>query len=259
MFSKIYKNLFLISGFLILIFAFGVSAQNKRNSRPAESETKQTESQQKAPKFDKKEAIFSYEFTQPKFTVSHIVIKHDKGGNAQIVYLRKDFEDELTESVKLSDETIEKLNGYWSELDFLNSTEEYQSAERDYSHLGILKLKMQKDEKEREVEFNWTENQAAKSLAEEYRKIGNQFLWMFEINVSRQNQPLESPRLMKKLDTYLRLNGIADPQQMVPFLKELSDDERMPLIARNHATRIMKKINKQENKEVKKDQTSKKQ
>ncbi len=31
-------------------------------------------------------------------------------------------------------------------------------------------------------------------------------------------------------------------QEMLPFLKELVNDERMPLIARNHASRLMKKI-----------------
>ena len=40
-----------------------------------------------------------------------------------------------------------------------------------------------------------------KLLADEYRKIGNQFIWMFDINVARENQPLEAPRIMDALDS----------------------------------------------------------
>jgi hypothetical protein len=67
---------------------------------------------------------------------------------------------------------------------------------------------------------------------------------MFDINVARQNQPLESPRIMRGLDSYLKRNAISDPVQMLPFLRELSGDERMPLIARNHAERLAKQIEK---------------
>jgi hypothetical protein len=31
---------------------------------------------------------------------------------------------------------------------------------------------------------------------------------------------------------------------MIPFLKELSDDERIPLISRNHAAKLIKQIEK---------------
>jgi hypothetical protein len=34
---------------------------------------------------------------------------------------------------------------------------------------------------------------------------------------------------------------------MLPLLKELSNDERIPLIARNHATKLAEKIEKAKN------------
>jgi hypothetical protein len=49
---------------------------------------------------------------------------------------------------------------------------------------------------------------------------------------------------MEAMESLLNRNALSDPQQLVPLLKELSTDERVPLIARNHALRLIKKIQK---------------
>ena len=97
----------------------------------------------------------------------------------------------------------------------------------------------------RTAKFNWTDNKDAKVLADEYRKIGNQFLWIFEINIARENQPLETPRMMDAIDALIKRNEVSDASQLIPFFKELTDDERIPLISRNHATRLIQQIEKQ--------------
>jgi hypothetical protein len=107
---------------------------------------------------------------------------------------------------------------------------------------------VKKDGRERRAEFNWTENKNAKTLADEYRRIGQQFVWMFDIGVARQNQPLESPGLMDALDSLLRRNEIADAAQMLPFLKELSEDERLPLIAATTPRALLNQSKKAKNK-----------
>ncbi len=71
---------------------------------------------------------------------------------------------------------------------------------------------------------------------------------MFDINLARENQPLEAPKLMERLESLVKRNEISDGQQITPLLKEIADDERIPLIARNHATRIVKLIEKQSEK-----------
>ena len=73
---------------------------------------------------------------------------------------------------------------------------------------------------------------------------GIKYIWMFDINTARENQPLETPKLFSTLEGYLRRNEISDPPQMLPFLRELINDERMPLMARNHAARLIKQIEK---------------
>ena len=147
---------------------------------------------------------------------------------------------------------LRKLKENWAELNFLESSESYQSK-RDYAHLGTMKISMKKKKLTRTTEFNWTDNLAAKSLVDEYRKIGTKYVWMFDITTARQNQPLESPRIMRALDSHLRRKSISDPEQMIPFLIELSEDERIPLISRNHASRLVKKIEESVEKKKKED------
>ncbi|MCY7374882.1 MAG: hypothetical protein LH472_02780, partial [Pyrinomonadaceae bacterium] len=143
----------------------------------------------------------------------------------------------------LSAAALERVKAAWQTLNFLDSTENYQH-EKDYSHLGKMTFSMKKDGKQREAKFNWTDNKDAKNLADEYRKIGQQFVWIFDINVARENQPLESPRLMDALDSMIRRSEVSDAEQMIPFLNELNNDERIPLIARNHAAKLVKQIEK---------------
>ena len=51
---------------------------------------------------------------------------------------------------------------------------------------------------------------------------------------------------MGVLDGYLKRGEISDPKQMLPLLKELSNDERIPLVARNHASKLAAVIEKTE-------------
>lgn len=188
---------------------------------------------------------YYYEFTQREFIVRRVVIEHDENGKGKITFEKKEYEEPITDPVQLSPVTMEKLKALFQTLNFVDSGEAYQSAERNYAHLGTMKIRRKTaDGKERTVEFNWTENKDARALAEEYRKIGQQYVWQFEITLSRENQPLEAPGLMDALEAYLKRNEISDPPQMLPLLKELSNDERIPLMARNKAAKIIKQIEK---------------
>ena len=65
------------------------------------------------------------------------------------------------------------------------------------------------------------------------------------MNVARVNRPLDAPNLVDAVDSYYKRNELSDPVQMIPYLKEVSLDERIPLIARNHATRLIGQIEKE--------------
>ena len=217
--------------------------ETKKNERPTAEKTPTN------PQISVINPVYFYEFSQPNFIVTQIFIEHDETGKGKITFKKQDFDEAISDPIQLSPVTLERLKLTFQTLNFLDSTEDYQDPERNYGHLGNLKIKMKKDGRERTAAFNWTQNKDARSLAEEYRKIANQYVWMFDINVARQNQPLEAPNLMTSLEGHLKRDSISDPPQMIPFLTELSNDERIPLIARNHAARIVKEIEKKAEKE----------
>lgn len=225
----------LILGFAAAGAVFAQAEPHKKNERPSNGKPSQHSSVPEKPDF-------FYEFSQPNFVVKTIRIQHGVDGGGKITFTRKGYEEDITDPLQVSAAAMERIGAALVELDFLNSKENYQ-YEKDYSHLGNITFRLERNGKQRETTFNWTENKAAKMLADEYRKISNQYIWQFDIGVARQNQPLEAPKLMNALDSMLRRDEISDPKQMVPLLKKLSEDERIPLIARNHAKKMADRIN----------------
>jgi hypothetical protein len=186
---------------------------------------------------------YSYEFSQPAFYYKHIVVEHDAAGRGTVTFEKQDGGGPITETLQLSQLALSRITGLWEALHFLDSNATYQS-EKQFPHLGNMKLRMVRGTKERVAEFNWTNDKTVSALVQEYRNTTNQVLFVFDITLSRQNQPLEAPKLMDQLDRLLTRNELADPADLVPLLQDLTTDERIPLMARNHAARILKKIKK---------------
>ncbi|MGI9034620.1 MAG: OadG family protein [Pyrinomonadaceae bacterium] len=270
------KKPFLFLVILSLVLAVSAQTKNKKNIRPAKKDSapivaapaetpepqtaepenlpqkknaRSVESQSKTPvednsKIEDAKIYYRYEFSQPNFLIKKMIIEHDQAGRGKITFEEKDFNEPVTDKVQLSPVSLEKIKKLFDVLNFLDSTENYQSTIRNYPHLGTNKILFKNDSKERNVEFNWTENANSKALADEYEKIGYQSVWESDVKVARENQPLQTPGLVDVLDSYLQRNEISDTPQMLPFLKELSNDERLPLIARNHILRLIKNIEK---------------
>lgn len=217
------------------------------NPEPTPDKNVKTNRREEAPTVQIKQdpivPTYFYEFSRPGFQVSQIWIEHDDAGKGTIKFKKGVYDEEISDPIQVSQAALDRINAALKALDFVNSTENYQ-YEKDYSHLGNITLRIKKDGRERTAKYNWTENKDAKTLADEYRKISNQYVWMFDMNVDRENQPLDAPRQMDAFDSMLRRNEISDPEQMIPFLKDLSNDERIPLIARNHAMRLVTQIEK---------------
>ena len=110
--------------------------------------------------------------------------------------------------------------------------------------MGNVTITLKRDGRQRRVKYNWSDNKNAKALSDEYRRISNEYIWRFEITSARENQPLLAPQLMQQMDDYLRRGEISDPRQLLPFLRELSNDERIPLIARDNAGKLADQIQK---------------
>ena len=153
------------------------------------------------------------------------------------------FDELITDPIELSPVTMTNIRQTLTDLNFVDSTENYQYS-KDFSNMGNNTFTVKKDGKERTAKYNWTDNKNAKILMDEYRRIGNEYTWKFEFGVARENQPLLTPGMMEALDSYIQRGEISDPTHLVPFLTQLSTDERLPLMARNRAAKLIKQTEK---------------
>lgn len=186
---------------------------------------------------------YSYEFTQPAFYIRHILIEHNAAGEGKITFEHLGENTPIIEPIELSIGALGRILGLWAQLGFLDSREDYQSA-KQFPHLGTMRFHMENGERKRTAEFNWTNNKEAAALNKEYHGVADQAIFLFDLSIARENQPLNTPKLMEELDSLLTRGGLSDPYQLVPLLRDLTTDEHVPLIARNHATRLLKRIEK---------------
>jgi len=231
--------LLLIVGASLIGWAQDPAKRNDREQQPSASPAPQRREEKKQPDATK----YSYEFAQKEFLINHVVITHDALGRGNISFERKSETAPIVEPVELSAAALGRIFGLWAELRFLDSDENYQ-ASKNFAHLGTYKIAMDDGKRHRTAEFNWSDNKTAWALANEYRRVSDQAILIFNIKLAREMQPLNAPSLLNEMDSLLKRDGLSDPQQLVPLLNELKTDEHIPLIARNHADRILKKIEK---------------
>ena len=228
---------------LCLSAAISIYAQNpggeKHNSRPQQAVPAPTVNGD-----SKGEAVkYSYEFSQPKFYVKHIVIQHDASGRGTVTFERLNEDTPVTEPLELSPAALARITTAWQGLRFLESETNYQ-ADKQFPHLGTMRIGMERGDRKRVAEFNWTNNSDAETIVNEYRKAADQVILVFDISIARENQPLNAPKLMEAMESMMKRNALSDPRQLLKLLQDLSTDEHVPLIARNHALRLIKKIEK---------------
>ncbi len=227
------------AAFIVLsaaIFTWAQDSSTKQNVRPDRVAGSAPSSSATA------ESIkYSYEITQPKFIVKHVIIEHDVTGRGKITFERLNEETPVEESIELSAAAFLRIKSLWQALNFLDSTADYQ-ANKNFAHLGTMRIGLQQGERKRVAEFNWTNDDSASALVNEYRRVADQAILVFDISIARENQPLNAPKLMEVMESYVKRNGLSDPHQLIPMLKDMSTDEHIPLMARNHALRIINQI-----------------
>ena len=214
---------------------FATPAPGKKNGRPVETKVEPVKDYT---------PVYVYTFVRPGFTYSDLRIEHDEDGRGRIWFKQDGADESLDDPLQVSKGTMELLRKTFDEMNFLDSTEDYQFPGRDFSNMGNLTITLDRAGKKRTVKYNWTQDKDAKLLMDTYRAISNEATFKFEIESARTNQPLLTPGIVDALDGYISRGEINDPPHLVPYLTQLSQDERLPLIARNHLTRLIAQITK---------------
>ncbi len=185
---------------------------------------------------------YQYLFENERFTTPLQEVVFDGKGRGKFRFIRKGG-DEIVNKLELSTTLLAQIQSLFDSLNFIDGNEGYQHK-KDFSHLGKMTITMARSGRERSTSFNYTDNQTMSRLVEVFRNIAIQETRVFEIETVRSTDPISTPAQMRLLENELKSNHIADPQRIVPILREIKTDESVPLIARNHAERLLLMIKK---------------
>jgi len=219
-----------------LLFAFNTQALSQTSIQLEQSLTGEARSATAG-------AHYRYLFENPRFTTPVQELDFDGSGQGKFRFKRKD-SDEIVNKLSVSPDVLLLIQLLLDDLNFLASSEDYQHK-KDFSHLGNMTITYSRGAKERTVTFNYTDNQSLTRLSEIFRGIITQETRVFELEAVLANDPISTPAQLRMLESELRSKHIADPRRFDPILKNINLDESVPLIARNHANRLLQLIRKE--------------
>jgi hypothetical protein len=185
---------------------------------------------------------FTYKFEGPRFYLRIIEIDLGSSGAGDLRFTRGESDEVLDSKINLQPGTIARIRQLFELSDFLGSETSIQDK-RDMSHLGWITIGAKQGSRERKVRYNFTTNPHIKELQDIFLGIAWQEIALFDMDNAERYQPLDLPKQLEILENDLRLERIAEPTRVIAPLKEIASDVSQPLIARNHAKRIIDAIN----------------
>ena len=230
------RNIKLAIFTIIILFVFKTQALSQTSVELGQALTGDTRSASAG-------AHYRYLFENPRFTTPVQELDFDGAGQGKFRFKRKDSE-EIVNKLSVSSEVLSQIQLLLDDLNFLASNEDYQHK-KDFSHLGNMTITYSRGAKERTVRFNYTDNQSMTRLSEIFRGIITQETRIFELEAVLANDPISTPAQLRFLESELKSKHIADPHRFDPILKNIKSDESVPLIARNHADRLLQMIRKE--------------
>jgi len=189
------------------------------------------------------DSSFGYKFENKRFDISLIEIDMRPDGTGELRFKKGESDDIIDRKLKLIGSATARIRSLLESTQFLTSTEDYQDK-KDFSHLGWHSIWQREADRERRVRFNYTTNPRIKEIADIFSGIATQEIDLFGIETAMQYQPLDVPRLLDMLESDLKLDRIAEPEGLLKPLDEMQRDPSLPLIARNHAKRMVDDIRK---------------
>jgi hypothetical protein len=189
---------------------------------------------------------YRYLFENDRFTTPYQEVEFGADGKGMFRFRKKEggqLGDEIANQIALSPAVVRQAQALLDEVGFLESEEDYQ-FKKDFSHLGKVTITHTHGGRTRTVSFNYTANPAMSRLVDLFRNIATQETRVFELETVRASDPISTPAQLRMLDTELRSKHLADPERLLPLLDEIKHDEGVPLIARNHAERLIQAIKK---------------
>lgn len=190
-----------------------------------------------------KSVAFTYKFENARFYIPLIDLQVNADRTAKLSFKQGESDDTIDQTFTVRPETMDRLVELTTRSRFLESDEDYQSK-KDFSHLGWITITATEGGHHRTTRFNYSQNKDVSDLAEIFRAIATQWIDIFHIKVAVEHQPLDLPAQLDALENDLQIERLVEPESLVDPLRDISQDDTLPLIARNHADKIITAIQK---------------
>lgn len=192
-----------------------------------------------APQDEPHGEAYRYEFEQPNFLITRMLVVLDAAGRGVLEYVEKDAPEPVRAPVVLRPASLARLQ----QLAVQVAARPPSPPSEKHANLGLSKLTLVVDGRAVSVAFTYTQQPAVLELGRFFRGLVTQHQRVGQIETARRYQPLDVPKLLSNLEADLNAQRIAEPAALADLLASLSNDLRLSLIARNHARRLYARVN----------------
>ncbi|QUW03366.1 hypothetical protein J8C06_02690 [Chloracidobacterium validum] len=182
---------------------------------------------------------YRYEFEQPNFLITRILITLDATGRGRLEYVEKDVPDLTHAPVALRPESLLRLQQLATKAAELSP----MPPSEKHANLGLNKLTLLVNGRSISLAFTYTPNPVLLDLGKFFRGLVTQHQRVSQIETARRYQPLDMPKLLRDVEADLNGQRIAEPAALAELFSSLANDLRLSLIARNHAKRLYLRVN----------------
>lgn len=170
-----------------------------------------------SPRSSRTAETYRYEFEQPNFLVTRIVIVLDAEGRGTLEYVEKDVPEPTRAPVTLRPESLARLRRLAEQVASLPPA----PPSEKHANLGLSKLSLVVNGQPVVVAFTYTPHPALLELGQFFRGLITQHQRVSQIEVARRYQPLDVPKLLRDLEADLNANRIAEPAALGDLLASL--------------------------------------
>jgi hypothetical protein len=167
-------------------------------------------------------------------------IRLDAEAKGEVKFKRR-AADTVDLPIQLSAMGRDKFLALLSATNYLDHPETFESG-RKIADLGVKRLTVELPSGKREGTFNYSLRKDITDLSNFFEGLINQETLSFDLMNALQFERLSIPKRLEQVETELKANRIADPEQLVPVLEKIENDQQVINYARTQAGKIKRQI-----------------
>lgn len=129
--------------------------------------------------------------------------------------------DVISREFAASPETVRQILTAFDSVDFLNSSEDYESPSK-VAEMGLKTITLEKDGRSRTVEFNYTVNKPMSLIDKLLDGLAATVYRLDSLEMKMKYDKLGLPGELSALETELKNHWLTDPQILVPTLRQIA-------------------------------------